>query len=552
MKRNRLFAKSLGAVLLSVVLLTGSVPAFAARAGTDSSDFIRGVDVSMLKEEEKLGAVYYDGGICKDAMRILRDHGANYVRLRLWVNPYDKWGNSYGGGDNDFSTDLALAKRANSLGMKILLDFHFSDFWVDPGKQIKPKAWANLSYADLKTTLYRYVKTTMNEFVSNGIRPDMVQVGNEISSGFLWKEGKVGNGNNNFTELAQLLQKAIRGVRDSRDPSAKIILHLDNGGNDSLYQWWFRSLQNTGINLDYNIIGLSYYPMWQGTLDQLQYNIDDISKQFNKDVLVAETAYGWTTKDGDGLGNSFGASDAKKVGYPASPEGQIQFINDLKTTLLNVPGRRGLGFFYWEPDWIPVRGANWATRAGASYIGANGVLNNPWDNLTLFDFGGRALPSVNILNAPGDNLVKNPGFEWNGYTNAPSGWSVWQSNGTPAGTIKTESEYAFDGNYNLTFWNPSAYSCLVYQDIKNLPNGTYTLCAWVKSGGGQAKCQIYSKNYGGRELDAAVPFSDTAWKKIQIKNIRVTSGTCEVGLYAAANAGDWCSIDNVSFRRVVA
>ena len=156
-----------------------------------------------------------------------------------------------------------------------------------------------------------------------------------------------------------------------------------------------------------------------------------------------------------------------------------------------------------------------------------------------------------ILNAPGNNLVANSGFENNEYTNTPTGWTTWLSRGTTASTIKTESRFVYDGNYNLTFWNVADYSGSIYQDIKNLSKGTYTLSVWVTSGGNQKECQIYAKNYGGNELDTDVPLSDTGWVKVQIKNIKVTNGTCQIGLYTVANAGNWCSADNFSLRKVL-
>jgi len=552
MKSWKIIRKTIS-ILLSLSVLTSIVipAASAATTNSDYSSFIRGVDVSMLSSVEKRGATYYENGTKKDALQILKDHGANYVRLKLWIDPYDSNGNSYGGGGNDYSTDLALAKRAKALGMKVLIDFHLSDFWADPGTQSKPKAWASLSYSDLKTTVYNYIKTTMNTFVAAGITPNMVQIGNEISSGILWNDGKVGGSITDFTQLAELLHQAIQGVRDSNDSATKIILHLDNGGSYSLYQWWFAGVTGCGIALDYDIIGLTYYPMWHGTLDQLQYNMNDISKQYGKDVLIVETAYAWTTADGDGLGSSFSATDATTAGYPASVAGQIQFFRDLQTTLLNVPSNRGLGYFYWEPEWLPVSGANWGTAAGATYIGDSGILSNPWDNLTLFDFSGNVLNSVNILNAPGNNLLTNADFETDGYTNTPTGWSVSLSSGAASTTVKTESGNSYNGSYNLTLWNSAAYTGTVYQTKTGLANGTYNLSAWVKSGGGQNTCRIYAKNFGGTEIDTAVPTSDTGWVKIEVKNIKVTNGTCQIGLYTNANAGNWCSIDNTIFRKVL-
>lgn len=538
----------IGMALVCSVICSMTTGAFAATS-TPYHDFIRGVDISMLNEIETRGGKYYENRVQKDAMQILKNHGANYVRLKLWVNPYDAQGKSYGGGGNDFNTTLHLAQRAKNLGLKVLIDFHFSDFWADPGTQSKPKTWKNLTYSELKSTMYTYVKSTMNDFCSNGVMPDMVQLGNEISSGILWDDGKVGGGNNNFKPLAQLLQSAISGVRDSSDNRAKIILHLDNGGSYSLYQWWFDSIMSCGVSLDFNIIGLTYYPMWHGTLSELQYNMNDISKKYNKDVLIVETAYGWTTADGDGLGSSFNEQDAAKAGYPASADGQSRFISDLKSTLLNVPNNRGLGFFYWEPDWVPVAGANWGTKEGAAYINDNGLLSNPWDNLTLFDFQGNVLQSIDCLNEPHPNLIKNSGFEADGYTNSPSQWQTWLPAGVDSGTIKTESSTAYSGQYDLSFWNQKAYTASAYQKVTGLQNGTYTLSAWIRRGGKQKVCQLYAKYFGGSERNASLPISDTGWSKVTVDNIQVTNGQCEIGLYTEAGADDWCNIDHVMFRK---
>ncbi len=549
--KNHKWIKIVICLVLSVCLLDSArINVSAERVNADYGDFIRGVDLSNLDMVEELGGVFYENGVKKDAMEILKEHGANYVRLKLWVDPYDREGNSYGGGGNDYETTLSLAQRAKRIGMKVLIDFHLSDFWADPGTQTKPKAWTDLSYSALKTTLHQYMKATMDDFVSDGVIPDMVQIGNETSSGILWDDGKVGSGNEDFTQLAELVNEAIEGVRESVGDQTQIILHLDNGGSYSLYQWWFDGITGCGIDLDFDIIGLSYYPMWHGTMDELQYNMNDIGREYNKDVLIVETAYGWTTADGDGLGSSFSGTDAQTAGYEASVQGQTDFMTDLESVILNVPNNRGLGFFYWEPAWLPVKGANWGTKAGAEYIGDSGTLSNPWDNLTLFNFNGNVLDSVDILNAPEANLVTNPGFETDGgYTNQPSGWNVWYTDSTPGYTIKTEEGYAYSGDYKLTFWNDSDYSCSVYQTITGLENGTYSLSAWIMSNGGQNTCQIYAKNYGGNEVNEKLPVSDINWNKITINDIEVTNGQCEIGLYADANGGDWCNMDHVIFRK---
>lgn len=548
MKGNKMGKFLLGAALSAALLAGTQNEVKAERQSNDYSDFIRGADVSMLKDIESLGGKFYDEGVNKDALEIMNDHGANYVRLRLWVNPYDSAGNSYGGGSNDFNTTLELAKRAKAQGMKVLVDFHLSDYWADPGTQSKPKAWENLSYAELKSTLYHYMKNTMNDFKAQGIIPDMVQVGNETSSGILWDEGRIGGRYTEFSQLAELLNRAITGVRDAVGNQTKIVLHLDNGGNNSLYRWWFDGVTGCGFDIDFDIIGLTYYPMWHGTMEDLQYNLNDISTRYNKDVMIVETAYAFTLADGDGLGSSFSPDDEKIGGYPASVQGQMDFMSDLESVILNVPGNRGLGFFYWEPEWIPVEGAYWGTEAGKEYIDDDGILSNPWDNLALFDFDGNALKSIDIFQSPEQNLVVNPGFEADGLTNTPAGWGVWIADGAGEETVKTEIN-GYDGGYKLSFWNNSDYSCSVYQTVSGLENGTYTLSAWVMTNAAQKVNQLYVKNYGGEEMNQTLPMSDLGWNKVVIDNIQVTNGQCEIGIYSIANGGDWCNIDNVMLRK---
>ncbi len=548
MKRNKWSKVLLGAALSAALIAGAQTEARAERVSSDYSDFIRGADVSMLGDIERLGGKFYDGGVQKDALQIMNQHGANYVRLRLWVNPYDSEGNSYGGGSNDFQMTLKLAKRAKAQGMKVLVDFHLSDYWADPGTQSKPKEWANLSYEQLKSTLYHYMKDTMNDFKAQGIIPDMIQVGNETSSGILWDEGRIGGTYTEFHQLAELLNQAITGVRDAVGDQTKIVLHLDNGGNNSLYRWWFDGVTGCGYDLDFDIIGLTYYPMWHGTMEDLQYNLNDISARYDKDVMIVETAYAFTLADGDGLGSSFSPDDEKIGGYPASVQGQMDFMSDLESVILNVPNNRGLGFFYWEPEWIPVEGAYWGTEAGKEYIDDNGLLSNPWDNLALFDFDGNALESIDIFQRPEQNLIVNPGFEADGLTNTPSGWQVWLDDGVDASTVKTEVN-GYEGGYKLSFWNSSDYGCSIYQTVTGLEDGTYTLSAWVMTNAGQKVNQLYAKNYGGEELIQTLPVSDLGWNRVVIDNIKVTNGQCEIGVYSVANGGDWCNIDHMILRK---
>lgn len=551
MKKSKFIKTTIAVALAMTQLFTGmSAHAYTNTGAVDTSNFIRGVDVSTLDMLEDLGAKYYQNGSESDALTILRNNGANYVRLKLWVNPYDKDGNAYGGGNNDYATTLALAQRAKNLGMGILIDFHLSDFWADPANQIKPKDWENLTYSELKTTLYNYMKTTLNDFASAGIVPDMVQVGNEISTGILHDDGKVGDGIEDFSNLAGLLESAVSGVRDSAASNAKIILHLDQGGQNSLYTWYFGNLLKTSPNLDFDVFGLSYYPMWHGTMEGLQYNLSYLASTYNKEVCIVETAYAWTTEDGDGVGNVFISGDEDIAGYPATVDGQFAFMNDLESILLNVPNDKGIGFFYWEPEWLPVEGGTYASDAGVAYKNDTVTPSNTWDNMTLFDFNGNALDSIKVLNQPTQNLLSNISFEADGITTTPSGWNVWRSDSTSDETIKTEYGNAYDGNYKLTFWDDEAYSCSVYKTFTNLPNGTYQFSVWAMTNGDQNVLQLYAKNYGGSELNTTITTSDINWNIYSIDEIVVTNNTLEIGVYTVADAGDWCNLDMAILRKV--
>lgn len=547
MKKTKLMAAFL-TTMLSIQPF--SVMANAEYSTNTANNFIRGVDVSTMDMLEDLGAQYYADGIKGDALKILNSNGANYVRLKLWVDPYDEDGNSYGGGNNDFATTLRLAKRADALGMGILIDFHLSDFWADPANQIKPKAWSDLSFSELKSTVQEYMKNTLNNFASEGIVPDMVQVGNETSSGILHQDGKVGESDDQFAALAELLESAISGVRSSAASGTKVILHLDQGGQNSLYTWWFGNLMKYAPNLDFDVIGLSYYPMWHGTMEGLQYNLNYLSETYDKEVCVVETAYAWTTEDADGEGNVFISGDENIAGYPATAEGQFDFMNDLESIILNVPNGKGLGYFYWEPEWVPAEGGTYATEAGVKYKNDTVTPTNTWDNMTLFDFQGNALSSIKLLNQPADNLIQNPSFELDGVTNEPSGWNAWISDVSDKEAVKTEFGNAFDGSYKLTFWDDSDYSCSVYKTFTDIPNGTYQFSVWAMTNGNQDTLQLYAKNHGGTELNTSIGTSDINWNIFTIDEIEVTNNTCEVGIYTVANANDWCNLDFAMLRKI--
>lgn len=369
--------------------------------------FVKGADISMLKEVEEFGGRYYLGEEQKDLFEILQIKGLNTVRLRLWVNPYDEEGKPYMGGTNDLETTIELAKRAKAHGMQFMLDFHYSDFWADPKKQDKPKAWQSYTGDRLEEEVYRYTREVLEVCRLCDVMPDLVQIGNETTNGMLWPEGKTPNyvpekqsfeeteaaeWDKSFDSLAPLLKAGVRAAREAGP--MKIILHLDAGGQNVLYRTWFDEMSKR--NVDYDIIGLSYYPIWHGGLDDLQFNLEDISARFNKEVLVVETAYGHTTESLSGA-DIFTEEMSRIAGYPPTVEGQGQFLQDLMETVRKVPDGKGLGIVYWEPAWLPVEGTSWASRAGMKYGNDVSEMGNHWANQGLFDFEGKALASLDVF-----------------------------------------------------------------------------------------------------------------------------------------------------------
>lgn len=354
--------------------------------------FVKGMDVSMIKALEGLGASYYLEGAQKDLFEILADCGTDMIRLRLWCDPYGENGEAYGGGNNDLATTIELAKRIRANKMGFMLDFHYSDFWADPGKQVKPKAWKDLSGSQLQSAVYHYTVNVLEQLSDEKLIPEMVQVGNEITNGLLWPDGYI----DHTEEMAGLLAEGIRGVREVC-PQAEIVLHLDFGTDNEMYQKWFKGI--APYNLDYDIIGMSYYPHWNGSLDKLLLNMNNISQTFQKDVLVAETAIGYTTDPLGCSGIVFSKEQEQAAGYPATMAGQEAFLRDLYKSVRAVQDGRGIGVFYWEPTWLPIPECTWANQIGSEYMNDKVEAGNSMANQALFDAEGNANTALINLRA---------------------------------------------------------------------------------------------------------------------------------------------------------
>ena len=342
-----------------------------------SSLSILGADISSLKKSEDMGGVYKDlDGKEGDALQILKLHGLNFARLRVWVDPAD--------GYHDKAEILEMALRLKSQDIQLLVDFHYSDDWADPGKQFKPAAWEGYDFEGLKEAVYDHTYDICNNLVAQGTPPDMVQVGNEINAGMLWPDGDYEHMDN----LAALLKEGYRAVKDC-SPSTLVMLHIAEGGDNDLARWWFGNIVRREVPFD--VIGISYYPFWHGSLAELQYNLNDISARYEKDVIVVETAYAFTDQENDFHPNIANSSMAIP-GYLFSPQGQHALLRDVMAIVRAVPDGRGLGVFYWDATWTAVTGNGWDSTDPNS--------GNAWENQALFDFDERVLPALDEFMNP--------------------------------------------------------------------------------------------------------------------------------------------------------
>ena len=367
--------------------------------------YVKGTDLSTLLELERLGAKYYDGGEERDILDIMKDYDVDTIRLRIWNDPWGKDHESYGAGENDVPTTLEIAKRVSEKGLGVLMNFHYSDFWADPGKQIKPKAWEGMTVEELTQAVYDFTFDTMELFKKEGVNITMVQVGNELSNGLLWPEGKidVDAGVGEYDNIAAFVSAGIRAVRKS-NPDIPVMLHLDNGGNNELYRRWFDNYVARGE--DFDLIGLSYYPFWHGTMDQLINNMNDMAERYHKDLIIAEVSMGYTMEDykdyeklsdSERKGYATKPSLVEKIEFPMTKEGQADFMRTLLARLETVAEHRARGFFWWEPAWIPVPGSGWATPASLEYMHDPGPCGNEWANQALFDYDGNVLPTLEVI-----------------------------------------------------------------------------------------------------------------------------------------------------------
>jgi arabinogalactan endo-1,4-beta-galactosidase len=375
-----LFPRRLLLASAAVAPVVGAIGVPAAHAGKwPSALSVRGADIGFTLQEEAIGNELRDPrGRVRPIEKILEGEGATHVRLRVWTNPP--------AGYSTLASALELGRRAQLAGLEILLNLHYSDFWADPGKQPTPEDWQGQDLPTLADTVRRYTRDAVAAFAAQGTPVDMVQIGNEITSGMLHPIGELyptDGRPQQWEAFTTLLKAGAAGAREGayRVRPPQIMLHIDRGGDNGGSVWFFDHMRE--FEVPYDLIGESYYPIWHGSLADLEANLHDLATRYDKDIVVVETAYPWTAANGDDLANFYPLDEPlpDEETYPATPHGQAAFFDALRRILLDVPRGHGVGFFDWEPGWIP--GVGWEPGAGT-----------PNDNLTMWDFAGRALPSL--------------------------------------------------------------------------------------------------------------------------------------------------------------
>ena len=312
-------------VLSLCVLYSASASAF---------DYAIGADLSFLKQAEDHGTVFRDAGQPKPGLQIFKDHGYNWIRLRVFHTPTRL--------PNSLDYTLALAREAKKRGFKFLLDFHYSDTWADPGKQFIPKAWEGKSHQELVQSVFEYSRDTIAAFREADVMPEMVQVGNEITHGMLWPDGKLPDHWDNFAELVKAGVKGVEaGAGEGTRP--RIMIHIDRGGDVNGTRYFFEHLNKYEVKFD--VIGQSYYPWWHGSLLDLRENLQFMAEQYGKDIIVVEAAYNWRPAE----------YREKPAPFPETPEGQKEFLEEVNRAVLATPHNLGKGVFWWEPAVAPAR-----------------------------------------------------------------------------------------------------------------------------------------------------------------------------------------------------
>lgn len=579
MKRN---SKRLVAALLSAGLCAGALSGCGAESTTTAE---AGTEAQPETEQEVTRATEEpaEAEAEEEWSDVFVESGVNYIRLRVWNDPYDENGNGYGGGDNDVATAIELGKRATQYGMKVNIDFHYSDFWADPKRQHAPKAWEGMSADEKADALYDFTKESLTQILDAGVDVGMVQVGNEINNGM--------SGETDVPAVMELLSagsRAVREIADSYGKDIQIVLYYTNIEDNEEVDTMAANLKEYGV--DYDIFGLSYYPFWDGTNENMQNVAKNIMDRYGKKVVIAETSYCYTEKDGDGFGNSFDGIEDAVDGYAPTVQSQATMIRDI-CAAANEAGV--LGVFYWEETWIPVGSADQDNSALWEKYGSG----CSWDNQAMFDFTGHPLPSLNVFRHLKDGhtvplavdfipqttvscdvgealtlpeTVEEVYNDRSANTQVPVSWNASQ---VAAIDTKKAGTYTVDGTLSDGTAVTADVDVEMVNYVKNPGFEEADRSMWeISYAGGNDPTDYQEKAddahdgdmestsdlelyavVNGEEIgsDAFMLTTWTDWKQPKVDGIRIgDGGTLTIGVRMKCNANSWGTIDDFTLNRI--
>lgn len=488
-------------------------------------NFYKGVDISSLLELEDNGLKLYNAfGMEVDALDLCQENGVNSVRLRIWNDPSRV---HEAKGYCDLEKTVVLAKRIKAKDMHFMLDFHYSDFWADPGKQRKPYAWERLSPDELVQAVYDYTKEVLERLTREGCQPDMVQVGNEIRSGMLFPDGEVPN----FVQLAKLINAGIQAVREV-NPNIQVMIHLDQGGKFVFLKEWFDSIIEAGVQ-PFDVIGVSFYPFWHGTFMDLKNSLEGLVERYHLPVIVVETAHPWR-RSVDG----FVTEEQERIaGFCAGVEEQGQVLKLLMNIVASVSNGMGCGVYYWEPLVIPMEGqGSWANNMGVLDLDGHVLPGFAQFSFERTDYSESYMQQVfNELKQKaaeeaeamsrmpaGTNLVKNPTFK-QGETN----WMLIKKQENIQTQLNAEDGY-------LEVSSNQNYDFCVCQDVYISQAGRYNISVQYR-GTNTTDCKVMF--YGEQiccdtkvRVEKNIYPTDDMWMRYDIENVELQEGTLNIGV----------------------
>ncbi len=514
----------------------------AALQNGNRPDFMMGADVSSLYQVMKAGKKYYDlEGNEAHPLDILAEHGVNWVRLRVWNDPADPFGNLFGGGNATIDTTIELAKQAKERGMKVNVVFHYSDFWAHPGQQRRPAAWSQLTGQPLVDALGAFTTESLIKMRDAGVYPDMVTIGNETNSNIVDVNLQL-NAQGNMNPVAVAVFKAGSAAVRSTDPNADdperramVSFHLANGNNASLYNNFTLALQLNGV--DYDALGASFYPSWHGTAAQVRNNLNNITATRGIFTYIAETAYPWTLREnaGDDTPQNFKHGDVSTLAVAASPQGQATALRDVIEVAAGINDEKGLGIMYWEPAWLAGPTNGWAAPYGTG-----------WETAGLFDVNGHVLPSVQTFSlVRGDQEVPEDADAWS------YGWETWVTVNQGATPTMPTTVLAVKNNGRMgnapgvtnrqpVVWNagdlatvdvntPGEY--VVFGSVAGIPDNAFAHVVVRESAAATAVSPTFSLDDGSALAAAPDGYSHSARQPVQAGSFELATETANAGIF---------------------